>query len=121
MKAHAGIAWGKALSRGWAARMSASYPNTFTKIDGVVRPRYPKLRSPRFSAKESCLLLGSPRSERIPEVHSIQLPKLTLTAVPWRYIHTFTHTANTCDLELDADHGDQLLMAQMGSKQASRK
>lgn len=29
--------------------------------------------------------------------------------------------ANVCDLELAADHGEQLLMAQMGSKQASRK
>lgn len=38
-----------------------------------------------------------------PGVHSIQLPKLTLTAVPSRYIHTFTHMANVCDLGC-ADH-----------------
>ena len=29
--------------------------------------------------------------------------------------------ASICGLELAADHGEQLLMAQMGSRQASRK
>lgn len=29
--------------------------------------------------------------------------------------------ANICDPELAADHGEQLLMAQMGSRQVSRK
>lgn len=116
---------GQSLSRGWAARMSASYLNTFMKTDGSGGAR-PLLQagSPRFSTEESCLLLGSPRSNGslrswgpqhpAPQTH---LDSSTIKIHP----HIHTHMANVCDLELAADHGEQLLMAQMGSKQASRK